>query len=546
MREIISIDKDFLNNKETITTKQKPESRARGKVTVSLFDEKGNKQREIKTENIVYDWVKAYSFKNTYLTNFGLGTMGAVNSASICTGSQTGMLPLSKYLMLFNGDHEDTNPRKSLIKDTLVGYAGRHENYSGSDILKGTYNSVESKTSIDKEGNIVFHMVYDFPTHAANGNITGIGLGHTTSRNAELLPNKVYYRNSTNSSSSSYGVTKFNNAITCNSDNNMLLGVLTCPSTTQNYEIGVTERSIGNRISMGTIPSSYKSISKTPNSLNSQLTYYGYMGLDEETDNVLISYNTSSVIHTGKTNGNSKPPLNAGSEVPFYVRKIDNKENTVDISGVLNFDFNSLFGGLKETVTTTSSGSVGIYLSSLLLKDKIVCYVKTYESGSNYLVNSPNPNGAYLFMFDINGNYEKHEEITSHYNSRDCKLIPYGQDEFLLPVGNGKIIKCNLSLSDLSVVDLASLNINNKDNIDLSQFNSLTSYDFVGNYNKKSLYILDVANSYETRYKLKDDRINLSSYTRLPSPVVKTNIHTMKVQYDLVIEDVSVYDYIEY
>ena len=53
MREIISIDKDFIKNKESISTKLKPNSRANGKVTVSLFDEKGNKQREIKTENIV-------------------------------------------------------------------------------------------------------------------------------------------------------------------------------------------------------------------------------------------------------------------------------------------------------------------------------------------------------------------------------------------------------------------------------------------------------------------------------------------------------------
>lgn len=546
MREIISIDKDFLNNKETLTTKQKPKSRARGKVTVSLFDEKGNKQREIKTENIVYDWVKAYSFKNNYVTNFGLGTMGGQNSAKICTDSHTGIIPLSKYLMLFNGEHEDTNPKKSLIKDELIGYAGRYENYSGGDVLKGTYNSAESKTSIDEEGNIVFHMVYDFPTHAANGNITGIGLGHTTSRNAELLPKVIAYRNNTNTSSGVIGVTKYNTAITYNSDNDMLLGVLTSTRPASSCNIGMIERSIDNIMSRGTIPSSYRYVSKTPNSLTSQLEYYGYMGLDEEVDDVLISYNPTNVVYTGKTNGKGNPPLNAGTEVPFHARRINTKGNTVDISGVLNFDFNSLFGGLKETVTTTSSGSVGIYLSSLLLEDKIVCYVKTYESGSSYLVNSPNPNGAYLFMFDIEGNYEKHEEITSHYNSRDCKLIPYGQDEFLLPVGNGKVIKCNISLSDLSVVDFASLNINNKDNIDLSQFNSLTSYDFAGNYNKKSLYILDIPNSYETRYKLKDDRINLSSYTRLPAPVVKTNIHTMKVQYDLVIEDVSVYDYIEY
>lgn len=540
MRETISIDKNYKTGNVEESIKAKPNARTRGKVTVSLFDEKGNKQREIKTENIVYDWVKAYSFKNTYLTNFGLGTMGANNSAAICTGNNTGIVPLSKYLMLFSGDHEDINPKKSLIKDTLVGYAGRYENYSGSDILKGTYNSIESKTSIDEEGNIVFHMVYDFPTHSANGNITGVGLGHTYLRNKELIPYKTDYRNDT-SSSVGEGVTKYNIAIATNKDNSLLYGPITSYGSSKKPSLGIIDRSIENTFNPTELPLS-KNSSYKPNSFHTSVSCNGYFGLNDETGNVLASYCYNGNISIAKTNGKGNPPLVDGS-ITIEGKKVDRNLKITTVSPVLNFDFSSLLD-LKETVTTTSTnGIASLYASNLLFEDKFVIYIKTEKN--SYVCNSTN-NSSYIFVFDIDGNYEKYAEITEYTSTSTARIIPYGSDEFLIPLGNGQFIKSDFLLSNIEKVDIESLNINNKDKINLNTIRGLSSDYFAGNYTKKEVFVLDVATSYESNYKLKDDRINLSSYTRLPAPIVKTNIHTMKVQYDLVIEDVSVYDYIEY
>lgn len=541
MREIISIDKDFLNNKETLTTKQKPKSMAKGKVTVSLFDEKGNKQREIKTENIVYDWVKAYSFKNTYLANFGLGTMGGQNNSASCIDDYTGVIPLSKYLMLFSGDHEDTNPKKSLIKDALVGYAGRYENYSGSDFLKGTYNKAESKTSIDEKGNIVFHMVYDFPTHSANGNITGIGLGHTTERNGDLIPYKVSMYNDT-SSYPSMGVTKYNNAITSNNDNDLLMGVFTTTRTSNSPYLATRYKGIDNTFNTFALSSSLNYINKYSSDFaSSTSSYYGYMGYDEKERKVFITYQNTGAVTIAKAQKYAEV-TNCGNTIKIFAKVINDKLEETSIEKILLYDFSTLLD-LKATNTMSYSTVADIYVSPLLHKDKFVVYIRTSK---NTAICENTENKSYIFIFDIDGNYEKHTDITSLANFSSSKIIPYGEDEFLIVAGNGNFIKGKKDLSSVEKINISNLNIRNKDKIDLTNISNISYEYWAGNYNTKMLYASDKASSYESNYRIKDDRINLSSYTRLPSPVIKTNTHTMKVQYDLVIEDVSVYDYIEY
>lgn len=195
MRETLSIDKNFITDEVTKSTKLKSSSNVKGKVTVSLFDENGNKEREVYTENLSMDIVKKLAY-DTFYRN--------VLSSGEYTFS-TDVFP--KYLLLMNDDR-DENSKDMFLNGDMIGYAGRKENYSGSDTFKGTFNSKESSEYIDEDGNFVFHNVYDFPTHAANGNINSIGFAsmYKTKNKSDSLIRLYNIKSSSNVNITRYSI----------------------------------------------------------------------------------------------------------------------------------------------------------------------------------------------------------------------------------------------------------------------------------------------------------------------------------------------------
>lgn len=162
MREIIEIDKDFLSGIEKKSNKKKPESKTKGKVTVSLFDE-GNKVREIKTENLIMDWFKEDAYNYAYRRMLAEGASGA----SLWFGKPTA------YMLLSN-KNSDEDPKDMFGYGDVIGYCVKRTAHSSSSTLQGSYNEKESSTTIQEDGTIVVHEVYDFPTHVANGTIKSI------------------------------------------------------------------------------------------------------------------------------------------------------------------------------------------------------------------------------------------------------------------------------------------------------------------------------------------------------------------------------------
>lgn len=168
MRETISIDKDFLNGTESHSIKMKPlDSEVRGIVTLTMFDENGERVREVRTENVIMDWMKTQSLLHyCYGLTFN-NTDYHVNESPYCIKPKTSTMYLSSY-------DQPESSKKPYFKWDYVGYANRTEVYSGTDTKKGSYNAVESKFYVNDEGDEVYHLVYDFPTHASNGNINSI------------------------------------------------------------------------------------------------------------------------------------------------------------------------------------------------------------------------------------------------------------------------------------------------------------------------------------------------------------------------------------
>lgn len=72
-------------------------------------------------------------------------------------------------LTSYSGDESADTP---YYKGELIGYTDKGSSYSGSDILKGTINTAETK--LGTEGDGVLHFVFDFPTHVANGSFQSI------------------------------------------------------------------------------------------------------------------------------------------------------------------------------------------------------------------------------------------------------------------------------------------------------------------------------------------------------------------------------------
>ena len=193
MREIIEIDKDFNLNSVKHSKKIKPNSKIKGKVNISLYDENNNMVRDIHTENLVMDWFKDETYERGFVDLIGRNTF---------KNSNFEVSPFS-YLILSDQDIEEDSKDPFILKNT-IGYAQRRTTYSGSDTLKGTYNEVESKTYVDEEGNLVCHEVYDFQTHACNGTIkslmwsphytnTGIQIARISQSGKSGIRNQVYY-----------------------------------------------------------------------------------------------------------------------------------------------------------------------------------------------------------------------------------------------------------------------------------------------------------------------------------------------------------------
>jgi len=542
MREVVCFDKDFITGEVNTVKKYKPKSMAQGKVTVSLFDEKGNKLKEAKTENVVYDWIKPMAFKKAYELNFGLGTYGAYQGyADILDSASGGNEGLSKWLMLFNGDHNDINPKEALIKDTMVGYAGRYLTYSGSSTEQGSYNSAESSIGIDDDGNLVFHMVYDFPTHAANGTITGVGMGsYTTNTNVELF--RSYY---SSLSDSSYGIARYQSGLWFNKDFTTFAGLFATGSSSSLY-LGVMSRYNGiQRRFSSTSTSAYSTMNSTSYTTE---THYGNPSYYIENGTVYIPYNPSYSYRIAVTQGYEKEIKRYDLYINYRMLNTDGTFSTHKITFQdNNFD---RYVEKKDTITTSSTTGLFIHSSSMMTKEgNALYYFRTSKGGETGIYNNPKVEKAWILLVDKEGYIIGEEDVSNLVDGPYAKWVNYG-DEYVLFTAKesygtcSKVVKCDANLSYATGMPITDLNFIGGDKIDKSIASTIYHYNFMGNTVRPVIAMVD-DEKYQ-RHKFDQGYRKLSSYTRLPSPIIKTNTNTMKVQYDIVIEDIDPYEYIEY
>lgn len=149
-----------------------PTMNPKGLIKVELFEE-GKQVQEVNTHNFISKGVRDYFFK------MAMKSLFHQNRKSGGRKSYDDLNDLFKCIHLTTATHPEEPENEWLIKGKEVGYALSDIIYSGSDILQGTYNAAESFTVFNK-----VKMVFDFPTHCANGMFRSI---YFSSRGSALL-----------------------------------------------------------------------------------------------------------------------------------------------------------------------------------------------------------------------------------------------------------------------------------------------------------------------------------------------------------------------
>lgn len=195
MRETISYNKTKNSYEEFL--KMKPQTKIEGKITVQLVNNETNEiEQEIFTENVRMKWLEYQIYTDGLMASTPLWDL-AVKYAGYSTSygrqfTRGGQMP---YLLLNYTDSEEVeNEKRPSLKSSNLGYAGFDTVYSGTDVKKGSFNQVESNIKINDKGNLVMHNVYDFPTHACNGTISHIGYAKKVS-GVSYRDNVIYASN---------------------------------------------------------------------------------------------------------------------------------------------------------------------------------------------------------------------------------------------------------------------------------------------------------------------------------------------------------------
>jgi hypothetical protein len=184
MRESTGYSKNNLTGVVNEVTKMKPaNSRAKGIHTIQLVRESDGKVvQEIESENFISatweDVQKGFAELAMLGTEIydDTGMQGIRHNSALLTNQNnyenffghpkvTGFLPWTTMLLTNNKELERPLTERAVFGE-VVGYADRETSYSGASTTLGSFNSAESfKNAVAKQ----LHFVWDFPTHASNG-----------------------------------------------------------------------------------------------------------------------------------------------------------------------------------------------------------------------------------------------------------------------------------------------------------------------------------------------------------------------------------------
>lgn len=445
-----------------------------GKTKIQLFDSNGNLENEIVEKNMVTNALK-------YLVSLDSSMLFNNTAASIFESSMPFYSKAMSGLMLFNENIEE-NP-EIIFKPAnvnIVGHAGSA--YSGTNVMRGTYNSNESGELKDDNLQVIgYRRVWDFGTDKANGTIKCLSLTSLDGGNNAFRP-AIYSDSSKGHNHTRYGTAG----------------------------ISISGRYLG-LVSKGTIARLW--YGSRAGITGFWLDHYQICPKNNitifEDHNAKRSFSKCLEITTTlPSNVDALYALAPDENGYAYLCKVDS-------SGIVTYSKFSIISGEVEegTIAVDLPDGYTLYTPNCIMwGNRIVLMVKNTSDGKNYIV-----------IFDIQGKF------INMYSSSFNKLVYAGVEDSRLYVAD--------SYSRFVVMenDVISGGIGLIEGGWSNYYWGTTQYKY-----KNAIYYI-TENNYISNTEgralcvaRRDDFI--STINNLSTPVVKTNAQTMKITYDITME----------
>jgi len=158
VKEVIDYVKDIRTGKITKQKKLKPIGLGSNTCIIEMFEGE-KKVKEAVTHNIVNNYVNQIAFLRFFHDN-------CKQSSNLTT--------LNPFTNIILTDYEgEENADEVCVRGNVIAWANKSTTYAGTNPLRGTVNNAESELT-DRTQSGYLKYVFDFPTHAANGNINSI------------------------------------------------------------------------------------------------------------------------------------------------------------------------------------------------------------------------------------------------------------------------------------------------------------------------------------------------------------------------------------
>lgn len=196
IRQSKATKRNFLTGEAIEIIKEKPLKAVRGVHTIELFDALTGKLVErVESENFiskVMEELQRQAALFAFLTD-DMSVSGAIQyngplydlarydvvfkNLDMSWIVKSMDFPMS-WIVLTDYDGPEDPENEIIMRGRIIGYADRYNTYVGSDTKRGSLNTAESFVEPQH-----IHLVYDWPTHAANGTFQSVYWNYTFDQN---------------------------------------------------------------------------------------------------------------------------------------------------------------------------------------------------------------------------------------------------------------------------------------------------------------------------------------------------------------------------
>lgn len=507
--------KDNRSGVVTELIKYKPESPIiKGVAKLQLTNvETGEVDVDVRSENLVMDWVgkTAYNY-------------GVFSRASLLSGN---IYDLFTTIHLTNWTEEE-KPNTPCMLGVRRGYANRSEEYAGTSTMQGTINNKESRTYFNQDGKYVMSFVFDFPTHACNGTFQSILWTPTTTANQRILGamgKNWFSPYSIDNDIRTYFINTSGVYVGYDHVNEYITLISSSSNVSSNVPLNNQYRGL------------YKGFrfKRYTSELIDDVTYRDDSGsnisLDEASACTFLSDGTTLYLCYYSSSSSSSRHKRYNFTVERY-----NTEGTL----IKRHWFNpaertnaeeKTFNRTGNPYIDPETGYVMLFGYYSLGDKKYDNVIEIYDPVEERFIQSVSINKKLYIGPEIE--YPQSIRITSVSKGRNIATFSFTYD---LPTGSTSSYDQTYDISDIE-------NIRHLNN-------------FGGGYYSSSSYAFSVDNlDYSLRYGTSNGMWNSSywrqadrwgvptSHTLLAAPVTKTQSHTMKVTYEVIVENVDIFNF---